>query len=132
MTTPPPRSSLNSAPSPVKNMSRKERHPPPNQGLPHIAYAMSRCVCVCVCVRARVHARVCVCVCVGAHMPMHAPNLLVDDATVCDGPTTLRLRPENENLHLEECSEWVHFPYFLQTNTQQQAGGIFRIIFHTS
>ena len=40
---------------------------------------------------------------------------------VSDGPTTLGLRPQNENLHLEECSEWVQFPYFLQThNTKRQ------------
>ena len=62
----------------------------------------------------------------------HAPNLLVYGAIVYHGPTTLRLRPWNENLHLEECSEWVQFPYFIQTNTEHQAGGLFRIIFHTS
>ena len=75
---------------------------------------------------------VCVCVSVGVHMLINAANLLVYFAMVCDGPTTLGLRPQNENLHLEECSEWVQFPCFLQTNTQHQAGGIFLIIFHTS
>ena len=85
---------------------------------------MSKCVCMCVCV--------CVCVCVGAHMPIHVPNLLVYGAMVSDGPTTLGLRPQNENPPLEECGEWVQFPYFLRTNAQHQAGGLFRIIFHTS
>ena len=79
---------------------------------------MSMCVCVCV----GVCVCMCVCVCVGAHMPTHAPNVLVYSAMVFDGPTTLGLRPQNENLHLEECSEWVQFPYFLKTNTQHQAG----------
>ena len=78
------------------------------------------------------HLRVCVGGGGGAHMPVHAPNLLVYCAMVSDGPTTLGLRPQNENLHLEVCSEWLLFPYFLQTNTQHQAGGLFRIIFHTS
>ena len=52
-------------------------------------------------------------------MPIHAPNLLLSD-----GPRTLGLRPQNENLHLKGCSEWVQFPYFLQTNTQHKAGGL--------
>ena len=65
-------------------------------------------------------------------MPIHAPDLLLCGAMVSDGPTTVVLRPQNENLDLKECSEWVQFPYFLQTNTQHQAGGLFRIIFHTS
>ena len=65
-------------------------------------------------------------------MLINAANLLVYFAMVSDGPTTLGLRPQNENLHLEECSEWVQFPCFLHTNTQHQVGGIFRIIFHTS
>ena len=39
-------------------------------------------------------------------MPIHAPNLLVYCAMVFDGPTTLGLRPQNENLHLEACSVW--------------------------
>ena len=65
-------------------------------------------------------------------MLINAANLLVYFAMVSDGPTTLGLRPQKENLHLEECSEWVRFPCFLNTNTQHQAGGIFRIIFHTS
>ena len=65
-------------------------------------------------------------------MLMNAANLLVYFAMVTDGPTTLRLRPQNENLHLEEGSEWVQFPCFLHTNTQHQAEGILRIIFHTS
>ena len=65
----------------------------------------------------------------------HSNGVLSDvsyGAMVFDGPTTLGLRPQNENLHLEECSEWVQFPYFLQPNTQHQAAGLFRIIFHTS
>ena len=65
-------------------------------------------------------------------MLINAANLLVDFAMVSDGPTPLGLRPQNENLHLKECSEWVQFPCFLHTHTQHQAGGIFRIIFHTS
>ena len=65
-------------------------------------------------------------------MPIHAPNLLVYGAMVSYGPTTLGFRPQNENLHLEDCSEWVQLPYVLQTNTQHQAGGLFRIISHTS
>ena len=65
-------------------------------------------------------------------MLINAPNLLVYVAMVSDGPTTLGFRPQNENLHLEECSERVQFPCFLHTNKQPKAGGIFRIIFHTS
>ena len=65
-------------------------------------------------------------------MLINAANLLVCFAMVSHGPTTLGFRAQNENLHLEECSEWVQFPCFLHTNTQQPAGGIFRIIFHTS
>ena len=65
-------------------------------------------------------------------MPIHAPNLLVYGAMAFDGPTMLGFRPQKENLHLEECSAWMPFPYFLQTNTQHQAGDLFRIIFHTS
>ena len=65
-------------------------------------------------------------------MPIHAPDLLLCGAMVSDGPTTVVLRLQNENLDLKECSEWGQFPYFLQTNTQHQAGGLFRIIFHTS
>ena len=65
-------------------------------------------------------------------MLINAANLLIYFAMVSDGPTTLGLRPQNENLHLEECSQWVQFPCFLHTNTQHQAGGIFRIIFDTS
>ena len=65
-------------------------------------------------------------------MLINAANLLVYFAMVSGGPTTLGLRPQNENLHLEECSEWVQFPCFLHTNTKHQAGGVFRIIFHTS
>ena len=59
---------------------------------------------------------------------------------VSDGPTMLGLRPQNENLNLEECSEWVlpthkhttqsggyfpnHFPYFLiQESTHELGGG---------
>ena len=38
-------------------------------------------------------------------MLINAANRLVYFAMVSDGPTTLRLRPQNENLHLEECSE---------------------------
>ena len=55
-------------------------------------------------------------------MPTNAPNLLVYFAMVSDGPTTLGLRPQNENLHLEECSEWVQFPCFIHRNRQHQAG----------
>ena len=55
-------------------------------------------------------------------MLINAPNLLVYFAMVSDGPTTLGLRPQNENLNLEECSEWVQFPCFLHTNTQHKAG----------
>ena len=65
-------------------------------------------------------------------MRTRAPNLFVFGAMVSDGPTVLGLRPQNENLHLDECSELVQFPYFLQTDTQHQAGRLFRIIFHTS
>ena len=54
-------------------------------------------------------------------MPINAPNLMVSFAMVSDGPTTPRLRPQNENLHLEECSEWVQFPCFLHTNTQHRS-----------
>ena len=72
---------------------------------------ISKCVCVCVCV----------CVWVAAHMPIHAPNMLVYFAMVCDGPTTLGLGPQNKNQHLARCSEWVRYPYLIQTNTQRQA-----------
>ena len=65
-------------------------------------------------------------------MLINAADSLVYFAMVSDGPTMLGLRPQNENLHREECSEWVQFPCFLHTNTQHQTGGIFRIIFHTS
>ena len=65
-------------------------------------------------------------------MLRNVANLLVYFAMVSNGPTKLGLRPQNENLHLKKCSEWVQFPCFLHTNTQHQAGGIFRIIFHTS
>ena len=64
-------------------------------------------------------------------MPIHAPNLLIYCAMMSEGPAMLGLRPHNQNLHLEECSKWVQFPYFLQTNTQNQAGALFRIISHT-
>ena len=56
-------------------------------------------------------------------MPINAPNLLVYFARVSHGPTTLGLRPQNENLHLEECSEWVQFPCFLQTDNTKR--GVF-------
>ena len=65
-------------------------------------------------------------------MLINAANLLVCFAMVFDGPTRLGLRPQNENLHLEECSEWVQFTCLVHTNTQHQAGGILGIIFHTS
>ena len=65
-------------------------------------------------------------------MPIHAPHLLVYGAMVSDGPTRLGFRPQNENLHLKECSEWVPVLYFPQTNTQHQAGGRFGMIFDTS
>ena len=58
-------------------------------------------------------------------MLINVPNLLVYFAMVSDGPTTLGLRPQNEDLHLEECSEWVQFPCFLHTNTPHKAGGYF-------
>ena len=37
-------------------------------------------------------------------MLINAPNMLVYFAMVSDGPTTLGLRPQNENLQLEEYS----------------------------
>ena len=65
-------------------------------------------------------------------MLTNAANLLVYFAMVSNGPTTLGLRPQNGNVHLKKCSEWVQFPCFLHTNTQHQAGDIFRSIFNTS
>ena len=65
-------------------------------------------------------------------MPTNAPNVLVYFTMVSNGPETLGLKPQNKNLHLEECTEWVQFPCFLHKNRQHQAGDLFRIIFHTS
>ena len=58
-------------------------------------------------------------------MVLNAAIRLVYFAMVSDGPTTLGLRPENENLHLEECSEWVHFPCFLHTKNTTPSRGYF-------
>ena len=88
--------------------------------------SMSKSVCVCV------YVYVCVWIYVWEHVCLYMHHMLVYGAMVSDGPTTLGLRPPDENLHLEECGEWGQFPYFLQTNTQHLAGGLFRIIFHTS
>ena len=49
-------------------------------------------------------------------MPTNAPNLLVYFAMVSDGPTTLGMRPQNKNLHDEDCSERMHFPCFVHRN----------------
>ena len=53
-------------------------------------------------------------------MLINAANLSVYFAIMSDGPTTLGLMPQNENLHLEECSEWVQFPCFLHTNNTRR------------